>query len=230
MALFVIGDTHLSLSGNKPMDIFGGWSNYVQRLEENWRAAVAEGDTVVIPGDVSWGMSLEESLADFQFLQNLPGNKILLKGNHDYWWTTRNKMENFFSENGFDSLQILNNNSVEAQGAVLCGTRGWMFEQGEPHDKKLVAREAGRLRASLEDAKQFDQSLERIVFLHYPPIFGGQTIPEILEVLSEYRVARCFYGHIHSAGCQLAFNGRWQGIEFQLVSGDFLKFCPKMIK
>lgn len=235
MALFVIADTHLSLSVDKPMDIFGGWHNYMERLEQNWRALVSEEDTVVIPGDVSWGMSLEQARADFAFLDRLPGKqKILLKGNHDYWWTTRAKMERFLEQEGFFTLRILNNDSVRAEGVSLCGTRGWLFEQGQPHDQKIVSRETGRLRASLEHARQQDLALgeetEKIVFLHYPPLFLDQKIPQFLEVMTEYGVRRCYYGHIHSAGCQYAFNGSWGGIQFTLVSGDFLKFIPKKIK
>ena len=223
MALFVIGDTHLSLSVNKPMDIFGGWKNYMQRLEENWRAVVGQEDTVVIPGDVSWGMSMEEAKADFAFLHSLPGKKILMKGNHDYWWTTRAKMEAFLAENGFDTLSILHNNAVS-----VCGSRGWMFEQGQAHDKKLIAREAGRIRASLQDADRFGDQ-EKILFLHYPPIFMQDSIPEFLEVMKEFGVRRCYYGHIHSQGCRFAFQGDWEGVRLEMVSADFLRFCPKKI-
>lgn len=229
MSLFVIGDTHLSLGGNKPMDLFGGWKDYVLQLEENWRSTVKPQDTVVIPGDVSWGMSLEESLPDFLFLNNLPGEKILLKGNHDYWWTTKTKMDRFFLENGLNTLQTLNNNSVSTQGKSICGTRGWLFEKGERHDQKIVAREAGRLRTSLEDAKRFG-SQEKIVFLHYPPIFASETTPELLDILLEYKISRCYYGHIHSAGCRYALNGKWGGIEFALISSDYLHFKPQEVK
>lgn len=228
MSLFVIGDTHLSLSTDKPMDIFSGWNNYMSRLEENWRNVVSFKDTVVIPGDVSWGMSLEGCLEDFRFLDNLPGTKILMKGNHDYWWTTKAKTETFFKENSLNTLNILNNNSYSCEGYSLCGTRGWLFEQGEPHDQKIVSREAGRLRMSLNDAKRFGEQ-EKIVFLHYPPLFGDQIIPEILDVLIEFGIKRCYYGHIHSVGCKFAFNGNYCGIEFALVSSDFLSFCPKKL-
>ena len=228
MALFVIGDTHLSLSVNKPMDIFGGWNYYMQRLEENWRAVGGQEDTVVIPGDVSWGMSMNEAKADFAFLHSLPGKKILMKGNHDYWWTTRAKMEAFLAENGFDTLSILHNNAVSVEGVSLCGSRGWMFEQGQAHDKKLIAREAGRIRASLQDADRFGDQ-EKILFLHYPPVFMQDSIPEFLEVMKEFGVRRCYYGHIHSQGCRFAFQGDWEGVRLEMVSADFLRFCPKKI-
>lgn len=228
MALFVIGDTHLSLSVNKPMDVFGGWQNYMQRLEENWKAVVQPEDTVVIPGDVSWGMSMEEAKADFAFLHQLPGQKILMKGNHDYWWTTRSKMDKFFEENQFTTLTVLHNSSISAEGVSLCGSRGWMFEQGQEHDKKLITRECGRIRASLQDAKRFGEQ-EKILFLHYPPVFMQDSIPEFLELMQEYGVKRCYYGHIHSQGCRYAFQGDWNGVHLEMISADFLRFTPKKI-
>ena len=228
MSLFVIGDTHLSLSTDKPMDIFGGWKNYMQRLEENWRSVVQPQDTVIIPGDVSWGMSLEQAKEDFLFLHRLPGKKILMKGNHDYWCTTRAKMESFLEENGLDSLSILHNNAVSVEGLSLCGSRGWMFEQGQEHDKKIINREAGRIRASLQDAQRFGEQ-EKVLFLHYPPVFMQDSIPEFFEVMNQYGVRRCYYGHIHSQGCRFAFQGEWCGVQLEMVSADYLRFMPKKI-
>lgn len=229
MALFVIGDTHLSLSTNKPMDVFGGWDNYMERLGKNWRALVRPEDTVVIPGDVSWAMSLEECRQDFAFLQELPGQKILLKGNHDYWWNTKTKMDGFLEKNGFDSLHILSNNSFAYENAAICGTRGWIFEQGESQDQKIIAREAGRLILSLQDAEKRFPDKEKLVFLHYPPVFGEEKNESILQVLKDYGIRRCWYGHIHSAGCRYALNGEYDGVEYRLVSSDFLKFTPQII-
>ena len=228
MSLFVIGDTHLSLSTDKPMDIFGGWKNYMQRLEENWRSVVQPQDTVIIPGDVSWGMSLEQAKEDFLFLHRLPGKKILMKGNHDYWWTTRAKMESFLEENGLDSLSILHNNAVSVEGLSLCGSRGWMFEQGQEYDKKIINRESGRIRASLQDAQRFGEQ-EKVLFLHYPPVFMQDSIPEFFEVMNQYGVRRCYYGHIHSQGCRFAFQGEWCGVQLEMVSADYLRFMPKKI-
>ena len=228
MSLFVIGDTHLSLSTDKPMDIFGGWKNYMQRLEENWRSVVQPQDAVIIPGDVSWGMSLEQAKEDFLLLHRLPGNKIQMKGNHDYWWTTRAKMESFLEENGLDSLSILHNNAVSVEGLSLCGSRGWMFEQGQEHDKKIINREAGRIRASLQDAQRFGEQ-EKVLFLHYPPVFMQDSIPEFFEVMNQYGVRRCYYGHIHSQGCRFAFQGEWCGVQLEMVSADYLRFMPKKI-
>jgi predicted phosphohydrolase len=227
MSVFVIADTHLSFSSSKPMDIFGGWQNYVERLEENWRRLVSPCDTVIIPGDISWGMRLEDALPDFKFLNSLPGKKILLKGNHDYWWTTYKKMCDFFAANGLDTMSLLFNNAFEADGKIICGTRGWLFEDGEPFDKKIIEREAGRLRLSLQAACKLNG--EMVVCLHYPPIYGDDICPEILDVLVEFNIKRVYYGHLHSFSHKKAFQGNWNGIEMRLISADYLDFCPKLV-
>ena len=229
MALYAIGDTHLSLSVNKPMTVFSGWDNYVERLEQNWRGLVAPEDTVVIPGDVSWGMSLEKAKADFAFLQRLPGRKLLLKGNHDYWWCTRRKMDAFLAENGFDTLRIVHNDAVPVDGRVaVCGTRGWFFDAEQDADRKVLLREVGRLEASIRAARE--TGLEPVAFLHYPPLYAGQRCPELLEVLRREGIRRCYYGHVHSAGIRLALNGEAEDISFRLVSADALHFCPLRIE
>lgn len=227
MAVFTIGDLHLSLGADKRMDIFSGWENYVERIERHWRETVGEEDTVVLAGDISWGMSLEGALNDLRFLERLPGKKLLVKGNHDYWWATGAKMQGFFEQNGLNSFSLLHNNAYPCEGAVLCGSRGWLFERGEAHDRKILLREAMRLELSLKAGEAFPG--ERIVFLHYPPIYGEEVSPEIIEVLHRYQVGRCYYGHIHSAGCSRALCGEWDGINFQLVSADFLRFRPLKI-
>ena len=230
MSLFAIGDTHLSLSCDKPMDIFGGWDGYVEKLKENWQNVVKDEDTVVIPGDISWGMSLNSSLKDFEFINNLKGKKLILKGNHDYWWSTKNKMDKFLLENGLTSIKIIHNNSVFAEGVNICGTRGWIFEKGEAFDQKILAREAGRLEASIKDALSNHPEAPIIVFLHYPPIYCNEISKEILDIIIKYNIKECYYGHIHSAGCKYAINGTSQGIGLKLVSADFLNFMPYKIK
>ncbi|NLZ45741.1 MAG: serine/threonine protein phosphatase [Clostridiales bacterium] len=224
MSLFVIADLHLSLSVDKPMDIFGGWNDYMQRIEENWCKVVKENDTVVIPGDISWGMNFKEAEKDFEFLNNLPGRKIISKGNHDYWWNTVSKMTNFFNEKGFSSINILHNNHYQYENLGICGTRGWINETNAIADKKVLLREAGRLTFSIESALK--QDLKPIVFLHYPPIFANDQNLEILEVLHKYGIKHCFYGHIHGRGCKNAFNGVSDGIHYQLISSDYLHFAP----
>ena len=228
MALFAIGDTHLSLSSNKPMDVFGGgWTGYVDKLKEGFCATVSPEDTVVVCGDVSWGMSLEEALPDFQFLHSLPGKKVLLKGNHDYWWTTQNKLEQFIQRNGLESVSFLHNSCVCAEGFRLCGTRGWLFENGQAHDEKILAREAGRLRLSLDAAA--DSGGELLVFLHYPPVSTQANAAEIIAILHEFGVKRCFYGHLHGASIPRAVQGTADGVEYRLISADALRFFPYKI-
>ena len=226
MALFAIADTHLSLGGtNKSMTVFSGWDDYVERLEKNWRLLVKPEDTVVIAGDISWGMNLKQAREDFAFLHNLPGRKLILKGNHDYWWTTRRQMDRFFEENGFDTLRIVHNDAVEVDGRfAVCGSRGWFFDAEDDADKLVLLREAGRLRTSIQAAKA--TGLEPVLFIHYPPIYSDQVCPEIMDVLKEEGITRCFYGHVHSKGIRLAVEGEVDGIFYRLISADALQFCP----
>lgn len=227
MAIFAIGDLHLSLGTDKPMDVFPGWEGYLPKLERSWRALVAPEDTVVLAGDTSWAMNLPDTRADFSFLQGLPGQKWLLKGNHDYWWTTARKMQNFLQENGFDSLHILHNNACVVQGTALCGTRGWPFDDAAAQGEKLMAREAGRLRMSLQVGQAAEQ---RIAFLHYPPVYPGASAQEIVDVLQECGVTECYYGHLHGRSIRFAVQGEVEGIRYKLISADSLGFCPYKIR
>ena len=224
MSLYTIADLHLSFGVDKPMDVFRGWENHAQRLEENWRRLIGPEDTVVIGGDISWGLDISEALEDFLWLDRPPGRKLLLKGNHDLWFSTKTKVEKFFAENGITTLEILFNNAFRYGDYVICGTRGWMNDQT---DKKVLKRECGRLRLSLEAAKKLGG--EPIVFFHYPPVFGSGDCPEIIEILLEYGIKEVYYGHIHGFRISHAINGERYGINFHLVSGDFLQFEPKFI-
>lgn len=226
MSLFAIADTHLSLSCNKQMDIFSGWDNYVEKLEKNWNETVNDNDTIVIAGDISWGINLDEALEDFKFIDRLKGNKILLKGNHDYWFSTKNKVETFFKENNLNTLSMLFNNSYVYEDVVICGTRGWIDEKGKKTvEKKVLLREAGRLKLSIEDGLKTGK--EPIVFLHYPPVYYIHDCKEILDVLFEYNIKTCYYGHIHgNDGFQYAIDGIVDGINYHLVSCDYVNFCP----
>lgn len=229
MSLFVIADLHLSLGTNKPMDVFSGWSNYVSRLEENWNKIITPNDTVVIAGDISWAMKLDECYNDFDFINKLPGKKIFIKGNHDYWWTTKSKMEKYLVENGFDTISILFNNSFAVDGFQICGTRGWFLESESDDDLKVLNRELGRLKASLDSCK--DSKNKPIVFLHYPPVYGTQECSEILDILLEYQIEKCYYGHIHGIGnMKNAVEGIYKGIDFTLVSCDRLGFMPMLVR
>lgn len=225
MSLYAIGDLHLSLGTNKPMDVFGPrWENYVQKIQDGF-SALTDDDVCVVCGDISWGMSLPQSLEDFRFIEALPGKKILLKGNHDYWWTSAAKMNAFFEANGFTSLSILHNNFYPyGEKAAVCGTKGWFYEEstGTAHDKKLIEREALRLEASLKAAGGRD----KYVFLHYPPRYGRYTCPEILDLLRRYDVKLCASGHLHADSLRLAFDGWHEHTQHICVSGDKLDFKP----
>ncbi len=225
MALYAIGDTHLSLGTDKPMDVFGGaWTGYVDKLRRSFEETVGPEDTVVLCGDLSWGMSLEQARPDFAFLNDLPGaRKLLLKGNHDYWWTTAAKMTRFFQENGFTTLELLHNNCHCYGETALCGTRGWFYEEerGE-HSAKVFHRELIRLEASLKAAGE----REKLCFLHYPPLYQGYQCREILDLLEQYHVRQCCYGHLHGPSHRLAVTGEENGVEFRLVSADYVGFRP----
>lgn len=224
MALYAIGDLHLCLGAPKPMDIFGGaWIGYMDKLKEGFSVIRPE-DTTVLLGDLSWALDLQEAQADFAWLDQIPGEKILLKGNHDYWWSTAAKFYKFCDDNGFTNQKILNNNHYEYDGCAICGTRGWFFEEdrsGE-HDEKVFKREILRLESSLISAGD----LPKIVFLHYPPRYKGYTCTEILELFKKYDVRKCYYGHLHGASHGLAMEGVWDGVDYHLVSADYLNFRP----
>ena len=227
MALYAIGDLHLCLGAEKPMDIFGGnWVGYMDKLKEGL-SVIGPDDTTVLLGDLSWALDLDHAQADFAWINAIPGRKIILKGNHDYWWSTVAKFKKFCAENGFENLEILNNNCYEYGEYAICGTRGWFFEEeksGE-HDEKVFRRELCRLEASLKAAG----GKQKLVFLHYPPKYKGYTCPEILELLERYGVRRCFYGHLHGGSHGLAMEGLWDGVEYRLVSADRLNFKPYLV-
>ena len=227
MALYAIGDLHLCLGAEKPMDVFGGaWVGYMEKLKEGISIIRPE-DTTVLLGDLSWALDLESAKADFAWIHEIPGRKIILKGNHDYWWSTAAKFQKFCTQHGFENMHLLNNNCFEYENFAICGTRGWFFEEeksGE-HDEKVFRRELLRLEASLKSAGE----LPKLVFLHYPPKYKGYECPEILELLKRYEVRRCFYGHLHGAGHGMALEGQWDGVDFRLVSADRLNFKPLLV-
>ena len=228
MALYAIADTHLSFGTDKPMDSFPGWSDYTARLAANWRHLVEPQDTVVIAGDISWAMKFSECTADFAFLNDLPGQKILLKGNHDYWWNTKRKMDLYLQENHFDTLQILHNQAIPYGDVALCGSRGWFFEEEGPdkaQNEKILNREVGRLETSLKAAGD----KEKLCFLHYPPIFKGYRCPPVLDLLTQYGVTTCYYGHLHGKSLRRAVQSTWNGVAYRLVSADYLNFQPEKI-
>ena len=233
MSIFVIADLHLSFKNPKPMDIFGdNWTKHEEKIKKDWNEKVKEEDLVVLPGDFSWATYIEDTIPDFEYLNSLPGKKIMLKGNHDYWWTTVTSMRKFLKENNFQNIDFLYNNSFEYENKILCGTRGWSLVD-EEIDEKLINRELGRLELSLQDgAKKVGENKEIIVFMHYPPITKNKILSEeemkFIELMKKYNVKRCYYGHLHGNSIYDAVEGKIQGIELKLVSADGLDF--KLIK
>lgn len=229
MALYAIADLHLSMGTDKPMDIFKGWNDYSKRLENNWRALVTENDTVVVAGDISWAMKLEECYEDFKFLDSLPGTKILLKGNHDYWWTTKKKIDEYLAANNFDTIKILFNNSYVVDGITICGSRGWCYDADTDADIKVINREVGRLKLSLDSAINSENT--PIVFLHYPPVYGDYECKEIIGTLTSYGIKECYYGHLHGAHThKCAVTGLYNDINMHLISTDYIDFMPVLVR
>lgn len=227
MALYAIGDLHLCLGAPKPMDVFGGtWIGYMDKLKEGM-STIGPDDTTVLLGDLSWALDIQNAKEDFAWINKIPGRKIILKGNHDYWWSTASKFYQFCKENNFSDMLIMNNNFYIYQDWAICGTRGWFFEEERSgqHDEKVFKRELLRLEASLRAAGD----RQKIVFLHYPPRYKGYECPQILDLLKTYDVRSCYYGHLHGASHGLAIEGQWDGIDFKLVSADKLNFKPYLV-
>jgi len=224
MSLYAISDLHLSLAADKPMDVFRGWEDYQNRIEKNWRRIVKAADTVVIPGDISWAMTLSEAVADFSFLNSLPGKKIILKGNHDLWWSTAKKLNTFLEENKFDTISFVFNSAAVVEDFAVCGTRGWFYDLGA--EDKVVLREAGRLETSIKAA--IETGKRPVVFTHYPPVYGEWVCKEIFDVIKKYEITRVYHGHIHGSGFNNA-KSSYDGVEFKLLSADCIDFCPMLI-
>ena len=235
MSIYIIGDLHLSFSQDKPMSIFGqNWEGHAEKIREDWLAKVKPEDTVILAGDFSWATYLENTEADFSYLSKLPGRKILLKGNHDYWWTTMNKMREFLKENNFNTIDFLYNNSYLFDGVILTGTRGWTLNDLEG-EAKILNRELGRLELSInEGISNFGEDKPIYVFMHYPPITNSAILNKselkFVEVMKKYKVQKCMYGHLHSHSHKDAIEGNIEGIEFSLISADYLDFKLMKVK
>lgn len=235
MSIYVIGDLHLSFHEDKPMSIFGeNWEGHEEKIKKDWIEKVKPNDIVVLPGDFSWSTYLNDTYEDFSYLNALPGKKILLKGNHDYWWTTVTNMKNYLKENNFDNIDFLYNNSYEYENLILVGTRGWSLSE-EEEDKKLLKREVLRLELSIKDGiEKYRNEKEIIAFMHYPPITLSNIIHnetnDFIKILQKYNIKKCYYGHLHSASIKEAIQGEYFGIEFKLVSCDGLDFKLLQVK
>lgn len=239
MALYTIADLHLSTldSTNKSMEVFGRrWDGYIDRIRSNWCHLVDEGDTVIIPGDISWGLSLEEATSDLKFIDALPGRKILGKGNHDFWWSTMKKHREHFEKHGITTISFLFNNAYETDDFIIAGTRGWFSDEdatkalNNTDFHKLTAREELRLRMSLKAAKELSvaSGKEIIAFMHFPPVWGDTVSEGLVRALDEYGVRRVYFGHIHG-NYTLPTEFTYENLKMRLISADFLNFIPKIV-
>ena len=235
MAIYTIGDLHLSFNEDKPMSVFGeNWEGYEEKVKESWISLVTEKDLVILPGDFSWSMYLKDTYKDFEYLNALPGKKILLKGNHDYWWSTVNSMRNYIKENNFQNIDFLYNNAYEFEDKIIVGTRGWSFGE-DAESKKMIQREVARLELSIKSGiENYGEDKEKIAFLHYPPIIKqhlqNNEINAFIEILKKYHIKKCYYGHLHSTAIKEAVEGEHFGIDFQLVSADATQFNLVKVK
>lgn len=239
MAVFVIADLHLDTATNqKSMEIFGNrWQDYMEKIKVNWTRVVSDNDTVIVPGDISWALSTEDSIPDLKWIDSLPGKKLIMKGNHDFWWSTAAKLTRLFEDNGITTIQLLYNNAAEVENYIVAGSRGWFVDKSIQPTKsvnadheKIINREVIRLRLSLNAAKELQKQTgkEIIAFFHFPPVWGDFECTEILEVLKEYNISRCYFGHIHGCYAQGAVF-KWENIEFRMISADFIGFIPQII-
>lgn len=228
MSIYSIGDLHLSFENPKPMNIFGeNWINHEEKIKKDWCKKVKPEDTVILLGDFSWAMHLEDTVKDFEFLKSLPGKKIMIKGNHEYWWTTITNMKNFLEKNNFNDIDFLQNNSFEIENKIVAGTRGWTLVNEETENsRKIIKREAMRLELSIKNG--LNKNKEIIVFMHYPPIVRQNMNSEFMQILQKYNIKKCYYAHLHSKSINEAIEGKVNGIELKLVSADALDF--KLLK
>lgn len=231
MSVYAISDLHLSFGADKSMDIFGErWANYAEKIKENWCSTIKDDDIVILPGDISWGMYLKEALPDFKFIDALPGRKIILKGNHDYWWSTANKLNKFLKDNSFNSISFLHNNSYNFENYILCGTRGWKCpgeDSFDEEDEKIYRRELNRLELSLNSAEGYLGNIGNIIVaMHFPPFNSNKEPSEFIKIMKKFNVKICVYGHLHGLGVKNAFIGEMEGINFNIVSADIIDFNP----
>jgi uncharacterized protein len=227
VALFAISDLHLALSGDKPMDVFGEhWYKHDKKIRENWIKNIKDSDMVLIAGDISWSMNMEEGMADLEWIKSLPGDKIIVKGNHDYWWGSITKLNSLY-----ENMHFIQNNFFSYENYAICGTRGWIcpgIENFTEHDEKIYTRELARLRLSLEAAKSggFD---EFIVMMHYPPLTDKFETSGFTEIFKEYNVSKVIYGHLHGYALSRVVDGSINGIEYIMTSADYINFNPVKI-
>ncbi len=237
MAIFALADLHLSLScPEKSMEVFGSsWGDYIDRVRENWVSLVTDSDTVLIPGDISWATYIDKAEEDFRFLSGLPGRKLLCRGNHDFWWTTIKKMEEFFASQGFNNIELVRTNVIEVEGCLISGTRGWMIESKESIDgsdnRKIYERERLRISMCVDELKKADpeHAKKHILMIHYPPITSNKSFTEYADLIAGGGVDICVYGHLHGTAHRKAFEGDYNGTRYVCASADYVGFRPEKI-
>lgn len=227
MALYAISDLHLASTGDKPMDVFGDkWYKHHEKIKDNWDSMVKEEDTVLVAGDISWSMRMEDGREDLEFIHQLPGKKIFVKGNHDYWWTSITKLNSMYED-----MNFIQNNFFAYGDYAICGTRGWITPSASKfttHDKKVYDRELIRLTLSLDMAKKAGYS-KYIVMIHYPPTNESFQDAGFIDIFKTYGVEKVIYGHLHGYGLNNVFEGIKDGVEYILTSCDYINFSPKKI-
>ncbi len=226
MAIYAISDLHFSLGVDKPMDIFG-WGDHTSKIKDYWSKKITSEDYILVPGDISWAINLQEANADFDLIDKLPGSKILSKGNHDYWWSTRRKFEKYCSEKGYNTIKVLHNNTIDIGNYTICGTRGWKSRDDDSfneEDAKIFNRELDRLKLSLEEGQKTGKEI--IVMFHYPPFDSKHRPNEFALIIKEYDVKKCVYGHVHSRYDQAWKNEIIEGVQYYLVSSNIIEFNP----
>lgn len=233
MSIFTIADLHLALGIDKPMDIFGGrWSNYMEKLKKNWISSISPEDSVIIPGDISWATYIENAFEDFMYIEELPGRKIISKGNHDYWWTTASKLNKYLDENEFRTISFMHNNAFSIGDVAICGTRGWKCpgeDDFKKDDEKIYKREIERLELSIRSTQAFEHK-EKLVFMHYPPVTAKSQNSGFIDIMKKYNITDCYYGHLHGEGIKGAVLGEYEGVNLRLVSADYLNFKPIAVR
>ena len=237
MAIYALADLHLCLScPDKSMAIcWASWTDYVKRIKENWEKTVTNEDTVLITGDISWATYVDKAEEDFRFISDLPGRKLLSRGNHDYWWTTMKKMEEFFAEKGFGNMEFVRTNVLEAEGCLITGPRGWMIESKDSiegsENRKIYEREKLRIQMCIDKLKEADpdHAKKHILMIHYPPLTAKQGFTEFASMIAEGGVDICVYGHLHGRSHSKAFEGDFEGTRFVCTSADYVGFEPVKI-
>ena len=229
MSIYVISDLHLSFNTDKPMDVFG-WNNYEEKIANDWNQKVTDNDLVILPGDFSWEINLEDTYKDFEFINNLPGKKLLLKGNHDYWWNTLTKMRKFLNDNNFSNIDFIYNNSYIFDDTIICGTRGWTLIKGNEEDEKVRRRELLRLEMSIKDGiEKYGEDKEKICCMHYPPLSKNNKTSEFTDILDKYKIGTCVYGHLHGKEAhETVLEGKINNTNYLMTSCDYTGF--KLIK